>query len=120
MSSETTAPFNSKGPSWAAVARLLGWLSPFLIGAGMLYLGKEFATHSEVRAAVLPYESLPSQVQSLAEFRSRQERAQEKSEIKFEAVQSSLATLSAQQSSTDKKVDRVLDALERMSTTHRP
>ena len=119
--SETTAPFTAKGPSWGAILKLLGWASPFLIGAAMLYLGKEFATHTEVRASVqpvelrlLPLEQLPAQVQSLAEFRGRQERAQEKSEVKFETVQQSLATLSAQQSNTDKKVDRVLDALERM------
>jgi hypothetical protein len=111
--SETAAPF-PKQVSLKAIFVLLGWASPFLIGAAMLYLGREFATHNEVRAAVAPYEALPSQVQSLAEFRGRQERAQEKSEAKFEVVQQSLATISAQQQGTDAKLNRVLDTLERM------
>lgn len=113
--SETTPPFPKHGPSWSAVLKLLAYVSPLLIGAAMLYLGREFATHTEVRAAVQPYEALPAQVQSLAEFRARQDRAQEKTEAKIEAVQQSLATFGAQQSSTDKKVDRVLDALERLN-----
>lgn len=116
--SETTAPF-TKPPSWRAILALLGWAMPFLVGAATLYLGKEFATHTEVRSAVAPIETvlspLPSQVQSLAEFRARQDRAQEKTEAKFEVVQQSLATLAAQQSATDRKVDRVLDALDRMN-----
>lgn len=115
MSTETTAPFNSRGMSWAAVIKLLAWVSPFLIGAAMLYLGREFATHGELRAALQPYEPLPAQVQSLVEFRARQDRAQEKSDGKIEVVQQSLATLAAQQQATDKKVDRVLDALERLN-----
>ena len=34
------------------LGKLLAWLTPFLVGAAMLYLGREFATHTEVRAAV--------------------------------------------------------------------
>lgn len=113
--SETSAPFTAKGLSWAAIGKLLAWLAPFLVGAAMLYLGREFATHTEVRAAVQPYEALPAQVQSLAEFRTRQEKAQERSESKFETVQNSLATISAQQTNTDKKLDRLLDTVERMN-----
>lgn len=113
--SETAAPFNAKSVSWKVVLGLLGWASPFLIGAAMLYLGREFATHSEVKAAVLPFENIPAKVQSLDEFRMRQERAQEKSEAKFEVVQESLATISAQQRGTDEKLNRVLDTLDRMN-----
>jgi hypothetical protein len=113
MDEPVTTPI--KPPSWKAILALLGWASPFLIGAGMLYLGREFATHTEVRAAVAPFEQLPAQVQSLSEFRSRQERAQEKSEAKFETVQQSLATISAQQRATDEKLNRVLDTLEDMN-----
>jgi hypothetical protein len=100
--------------SWASVFKLLGLLLPLAVTCLMLWLGKEFASHTEVSAAVQPYEALPARVQSLDEFRVRQEKAQERSENKFEAVQLSIATLSAQQSSTDKKVDRVLDVLDRM------
>lgn len=104
----------SRGLSWGSIFKLLGMAMPFLIGAAMLYLGREFATHTEVRAAVQPYEALPAQVQSLAEFRTRQEKAQERSESKFETVQNSLATISAQQANTDKKLDRLLDTVERI------
>ena len=114
MSDTTTAPF-PKPPSWQVIGKLLAWLTPFLVGAAMLYLGREFATHTEVRAAVQPYEALPAQVQSLAEFRTRQEKAQERSESKFETVQNSLATISAQQTNTDKKLDRLIDTVERMN-----
>jgi 1,4-alpha-glucan branching enzyme len=105
---------NIKPPSWKAILALLGWSMPFIIGAAMLYLGREFATHTEVQAAVAPFEQLPDQVRSLTEFRSRQEKAQERSDAKFEVVQQSLATISAQQRATDEKLNRVLDTLERM------
>jgi hypothetical protein len=108
-----------KPPSWKAIITLFGWLAPFLIGAGMLYLGREFATHNEMQAAVAPFKHLPGEVASLTEFRGRQEKAQEKSEAKFEVVQQSLATISAQQRGTDEKLNRVLDTLERMARERR-
>lgn len=111
---ETVPPFAKSGPSWAAVLKLLGLLAPFLVGAAMLWLGQEFATHSEVRAATEPLHALPAQVQSLIEFRQRQDKSQEKNEVKIEMIQTGMASLAAQQAGTDKKVDRVLDALERM------
>jgi hypothetical protein len=103
-----------KPPSWKSIIALLGWASPFLIGAAMLYLGREFATHTEVQAAVAPFKELPLQVESLMEFRVRHERSQEKFEEKFEVVQHTLSTISAQQRATDEKLNRVLDTLERM------
>lgn len=117
MSSETIPPFTKTrdGLSWPAILKLIGYALPFIIGAGMLYLGKEFATHNEVRAAVAAYEPLPSRVQSLEEFRGRQEQTQARSEVKMEAVQTTLATISAQQTNTDKKLDRLLDTVERMN-----
>lgn len=118
--SETASPFTGKSVSWKVVIGLLGWASPFLIGAGMLYLGREFATHTEVKNAVMPYENIPARVQSLDEFRLRQERAQEKTEVKFEVIQQSLATISAQQRNTDEKLNRVLDSLERISRKPSP
>lgn len=118
--SETNAPFNGRSVSWKVIIGLLGWASPFLIGAAMLYLGREFSTHTEVRAAILPFENLPAKIQTLDEFRLRQERAQEKSEAKFEVVQQSLATISAQQRGTDEKLNRVLDTLDRMNRKSSP
>lgn len=115
MHTETSAPFTPRGPSWAAVFKLLGWLSPLLVGAAWLWLGQQFATHSEVSAAVAPLAPLPAQVQSLQEFRTRQERAQDASAAKFEAIQQDLAGLKVQQSVNDKKLDRVLDSLERLN-----
>ena len=102
------------GISWIAVLKLVGWATPFIIGAAMLYLGSEFVTHGQLQAATHPLRELPVQLQSLQEFKARQERAQERTEQKFEVVQRSLATIEAQQAATDKKLDRVLDTLERM------
>lgn len=115
MRDETSAPFHRSGVSWKAVGQMLLAALPLAGAAAMLYLGTKFATHTEVEAAVAPLSPIPAKVQSLEEFRARQEKAQEKSENKFESVQQSLATLSAQQANTDKKVDRVLDALDRMN-----
>ena len=111
--SETVAPFNARGVSWPTIFKALGWAIPILVSAGMLYLGKEFASHTEVATAVQLFSALPAKVQSLDEFRGRQETAQAASQAKFEAVQTSIATLTAQQAGTDKKIDRVLDYLER-------
>jgi uncharacterized protein YdcH (DUF465 family) len=112
---DTTAPFLAKGGvSWRHLLTLLGWASPFLIGAAMLYLRQDFATHEEVKDSVAPVVTAPARIQSLEEFRMRQERVAEKYDSKFEAVQTSIATLAAQQHGTDQKVERVLDVLERI------
>ena len=108
---------NSRGAqiNWATIFKVVTWLVPFMCAAAFVYLSEVFATHQEVKLAFSDYAPLPARVQSLEEFRGRQEKAQERSDAKFEAVQTSIATLAAQQTATDKKVDRILDALERMN-----
>lgn len=113
MANETTAPFSKAGPSWAAILKLLGWASPFLIGAAMLYLGKEFATHSEVQAAVAPLTTVPAQVQSLQEFRGRAEVQQQATAQVISVIQQDLSAIKALQSEATRNTDRILRKLDR-------
>lgn len=126
----TTPPFSAKGLSWSSVFKLLGIVLPVLFTLGMAWLGTQFVTqpelkaassraHEELATAVEPLRPLPSQVQSLQEFRARQERVQERSDAKFETIQQDLAALKAIQIETGRNVNRVLDALQQQERDRR-
>lgn len=104
-----------------AVLRLVVWILCISFAAGAAYKQRDAdltmlsAADRATADQLAPLVELPRKVQSLEEFRARQEKAQERSDGKFEVVQQSLATISAQQTNTDKKLDRLLDTVERMN-----
>ena len=101
--------------NWVGVFQLLAWLLPFLTALAMFYLSTVFVKHDELAAAIKPFEPLPERVHELAQFVEHHEKTDEKKELKFDAMQTSIVTLSTQQAETDKKIDRILNHLERLN-----
>ncbi len=117
--------------SWSAVFRLLSMLLPAVGIAVMLYLTSVFVTRTELSAAVNGVSTsvnnvsaavapIPARVQSLEEFRSRQERAQDRTNEKLEAIANSLAAANAIQQQQAETTKRILDQLERMNRRAQP
>lgn len=117
MSDITTAPFDRHGIriNWGSIWKVIGFLVPIGLAAGLLYLSSIFVSKPDLHAATAPYAPLPAKVHSLEEFRERQEVAQSATTVRLDDLRIGQATLFSQQIATDKKIDRVLDAMERMN-----
>lgn len=122
MSDSTTGPFPGKSfkVHWADIVKVVAWLLPFVITGVLLYLRHEFATHTSVDAKVQlvrqdlkPLEALPARVGSLEEHRARAEKAADKTEAKFEAIQGQLAEMKTMQAEQTRTLNRILDNLDR-------
>jgi len=114
MPPDTAAPFDRHGLriNWGGVFKILGLLLPVVLVGVMLYLGREFASHAELAAAVAPSAPLPARVQSLEEFRGRQELQQLQTAAVISVIQQDLSAIKALQTEATRNTDRILRKLD--------
>lgn len=120
MSHDTQLPINARGirVHWADVWRILTWVLPLALAAGMLYLTTVFATHDQLRQSVAAFESLPPRVEKLEEFKADQKIQQQATTQTVGQIQQDLAgmraTLDALKAESKSNTDRILQRLDNL------